>query len=63
MPDEGGAGRLTRSRSRSPIRKGGRERRDDSRRNGRKGDRDDDGGRKMVNGRPRMTQEELDKEM
>ena len=63
VPDDGGAGRLTRSRSRSPIRRGGRGRRDDSRRNGRRGDRDDDGGRKMVNGRPRMTQEELDKEM
>ena len=63
-----------RSRSRSPGGRGGRGgRRDDSRRgkgrrddgirNGRRGDRDGDGGRQMVNGRPRMTQEELDKDM
>ena len=55
------------SRSRSPIRRGRRDdsvrngRRDDGARNGRRSDRD--GGRQMVNGRPRMTQEELDREM
>ncbi|MCJ1290381.1 hypothetical protein MMC34_001917 [Xylographa carneopallida] len=67
VPD-GDGGRL--SRSRSPIRPRGRY--DSDRRNG---DRDtrggggrgrggrSDGGRSMVNGKPRMTQEELDRDM
>ena len=49
-----------RSRTRSPIRRGGRGRRND----GRRDDSNRDGGRReMVNGRPKKTQEELDREM
>ena len=61
MPGEDG-GRL--SRSRSPgRRRGGRG--DGGERRGGRGRREEgrQEGRHMVNGRPRMTQEELDKEM
>ncbi|MCJ1234625.1 hypothetical protein MMC14_002586 [Varicellaria rhodocarpa] len=55
-----GEDRNKRSRSRSPVRRG-RGRRDDNGRGVRRGDRD--GGRTTVNGRPRLTQQELDQEM
>ena len=56
-----GEDRIRRSRSRSPIRRGRGARGGDAGRGVRRGDRDS--GRPTVNGRPRMTQEQLDQDM